>query len=215
MDKKNTMLLTVIAVATLLVAVVGATFAYFTATNNATGTTNVSTTTETVGAVTVTNPTAGLHLNLTADQMAEQSKNTSYYATVNADNKFSATKEDAVISKLAISGGETNTQYEMSFTVNTVKSSTVQAGDAAVVFTLADGVTMTNGATTVTSGTEIDYASLLEEYTVKYTATGDTTGIDLVKVAVKFNNTETAQNYLAGTTLTTSFTNDDMHVTVK
>jgi hypothetical protein len=29
MDKKNTMLLTVIAVATLLVAVVGATFAYF------------------------------------------------------------------------------------------------------------------------------------------------------------------------------------------
>ena len=41
MDKKNTMLLTVIAIATLLVAVVGATFAYFsvTATNNATATT--------------------------------------------------------------------------------------------------------------------------------------------------------------------------------
>ena len=33
MEKKNTVLLTVIAVATLLVAVVGATFAYFTATN--------------------------------------------------------------------------------------------------------------------------------------------------------------------------------------
>ena len=32
MEKKNTILLTVIAVATLLVAVVGATFAYFTAT---------------------------------------------------------------------------------------------------------------------------------------------------------------------------------------
>ena len=31
MDKKNTVLLTVIAVATLLVAVVGATFAYFSA----------------------------------------------------------------------------------------------------------------------------------------------------------------------------------------
>ncbi len=34
MERKNTVLLTVIAVATLLVAVVGATFAYFTATNN-------------------------------------------------------------------------------------------------------------------------------------------------------------------------------------
>ena len=37
MEKKNTILLTVIAVATLLVAVVGATFAYFTASNQTTG----------------------------------------------------------------------------------------------------------------------------------------------------------------------------------
>ena len=37
MEKKNTVLLTVIAVATLLVAVVGATFAYFTASNSSTG----------------------------------------------------------------------------------------------------------------------------------------------------------------------------------
>ena len=47
MEKKNTVLLTVIAVATLLVAVVGATFAYFTATANtngdASGNTNTST----------------------------------------------------------------------------------------------------------------------------------------------------------------------------
>lgn len=38
MEKKNTILLTVIAIATLLVAVVGATFAYFTAQVNTTGT---------------------------------------------------------------------------------------------------------------------------------------------------------------------------------
>ena len=37
MEKKNMVLLTVIAVATLLVAVVGATFAYFTATSTTTG----------------------------------------------------------------------------------------------------------------------------------------------------------------------------------
>lgn len=56
MEKKNTVLLTVIAVATLLVAVVGATFAYFTATNGttgyATGTTNVKTA-ESVAGVTL------------------------------------------------------------------------------------------------------------------------------------------------------------------
>ena len=42
MDKKNTMLLTVIAVATLLVAVVGATFAFFSVTGQAQGETTVT-----------------------------------------------------------------------------------------------------------------------------------------------------------------------------
>lgn len=52
MEKKNTVLLTVIAVATLLVAVVGATFAYFTATTTPTGNTGtVDTSTTTVSGV--------------------------------------------------------------------------------------------------------------------------------------------------------------------
>ena len=51
MERKNTVLLTVIAVATLLVAVVGATFAYFTATNggNTTVEESANTTTANVG----------------------------------------------------------------------------------------------------------------------------------------------------------------------
>ena len=52
MEKKNTILLTVIAVATLLVAVVGATFAYFTASTSGTGTGDVTTGTATsIGSV--------------------------------------------------------------------------------------------------------------------------------------------------------------------
>lgn len=55
MEKKNTILLTVIAVATLLVAVVGATFAYFTATNTNTGAgQSAEVTTNTVGSVDLT-----------------------------------------------------------------------------------------------------------------------------------------------------------------
>ena len=45
MEKKNTLLLTVIAIATLLVAVVGATFAYFTATESGTGSQEIQITT--------------------------------------------------------------------------------------------------------------------------------------------------------------------------
>ena len=48
MEKKNALLLTVIAVATLLVAVVGATFAYFTATSTGTKEQTVEVTTDTI-----------------------------------------------------------------------------------------------------------------------------------------------------------------------
>lgn len=51
MEKKNTMLLTVVAVATLLVAVVGATFAYFTATGNVQASSNATVTTSAVDSV--------------------------------------------------------------------------------------------------------------------------------------------------------------------
>ena len=55
MEKKNTILLTVIAVATLLVAVVGATFAYFTATTTPSGAgEEAEVTTNTVGDVDLT-----------------------------------------------------------------------------------------------------------------------------------------------------------------
>ena len=52
MEKKNTMLLTVIAVATLLVAVVGATFAYYSVTSeNTSASRTVTTTTPKFGSV--------------------------------------------------------------------------------------------------------------------------------------------------------------------
>ncbi len=54
MDKKNTLLLTVIAIATLLVAVVGATFAYFTASSGASELSNVSVQTRSVDVTSTT-----------------------------------------------------------------------------------------------------------------------------------------------------------------
>lgn len=51
MERKNTVLLTVVAVATLLVAVVGATFAYFTATGNVNAQSTVNVTTSAVDSV--------------------------------------------------------------------------------------------------------------------------------------------------------------------
>ena len=63
-NKKNTILLTVIAVATLLVAVVGATFAYFTAQGGSTVTKNITVTTGEAGQGTFTVNSA---INIYAD----------------------------------------------------------------------------------------------------------------------------------------------------
>ncbi len=64
MEKKNTILLTVIAVATLLVAVVGATFAYFTAQGGTTSQANVTVSTGTAGSSSMGTFTA---INIYAD----------------------------------------------------------------------------------------------------------------------------------------------------
>ncbi len=66
MDKKNTLLLTVIAIATLLVAVVGATFAYFTAQNAGSKSTEIQVKTETTNSSTIR---PGSNINIKANDL--------------------------------------------------------------------------------------------------------------------------------------------------
>ncbi len=71
MEKKNTMLLTVIAVATLLVAVVGATFAYFSLTvSGDTSTTIVNTQTQKLPTITMKTGKENFGVSVTATDMA-------------------------------------------------------------------------------------------------------------------------------------------------
>ena len=98
MEKKNTILLTVIAVATLLVAVVGATFAYFTATSGATGN---------GGSTGALNTATVASVGLTAAN-GGSSTNTVYPGTMNyAGMTVTPTKS-----------GEDDNNYTMTYTVN-------------------------------------------------------------------------------------------------
>lgn len=115
MERKNTILLTVIAVATLLVAVVGATFAYFTATIQDDRTTENG------------NGTA----NITAGQVA----NTTVVANVEgAAGKFTATdvypghKEVAALQVTArgAAGSKTVVDFEYDVTTNDLGASNVK-----------------------------------------------------------------------------------------
>ena len=70
MEKKNTMLLTVIAVATLLVAVVGATFAYFSITASGNSTTVVNTQAQKLPTITMKAGKENFGISVTAEDMA-------------------------------------------------------------------------------------------------------------------------------------------------
>ncbi len=117
MDKKNTMLLTVIAVATLLVAVVGATFAYFSiSANKDSATSKITGSTENaeVGGVVLTGDQS-LKLTLTAEHMATAKQGTTYYASKNGV-PVESTEQDSKVNKLdvgvaSLTGGSAGVVY--------------------------------------------------------------------------------------------------------
>ena len=200
MDKKNTMLLTVIAVATLLVAVVGATFAYFsvTGTNDA-KTTVVTTEAEEVGTVALTNPTSAMSITLTAADMASAKQGTPYYATT-TDANYVTSAENNQVALATVTGGETDTKYTCTFNLNVVVDGTMKeslvAGDAKIVFSGA--LEEESDLTTVAASRSVTFSNL----------TGTATTED-VKAYVVFNNTTVNQNAVAGKTLTVTLSNSD------
>ena len=155
MDKKNTMLLTVIAVATLLVAVVGATFAFFAISTDQgkNSKTNITGTTPNVpsSAIALTGA-QDLKLHLTADNMAQAKQGHYFYAT-STDNAAEEetskpTDHKVTIGTATLQGGESGTTYKCtaSYRVTVLKDAAtgVQEGnisdveftdeDAAVLF---------------------------------------------------------------------------------
>ena len=115
MDKKNTMLLTVIAVATLLVAVVGATFAYFAiSTGDSTNTSKTTVTGSTegtnVGSVALQG-NEDLTMKLTAADMASANQTHTFYAnksgtaTIDVEQKLD-------VGTATLTGGDADIKYE-------------------------------------------------------------------------------------------------------
>ena len=128
MERKNTMLLTVIAVATLLVAVVGATFAYYSVQTGANNSTHaINTTTGKAATVTYSANTTQLYLNVTAAQMAPANVNTVYYAqTSNTDAVASATVVDYEFGKFEVTGAGANDIHECTFDWSLTTSGTLK-----------------------------------------------------------------------------------------
>lgn len=130
-DKKNTMILTIVAVATLLVAVIGASFAYFSLSVGGTASTTANVTTASPGNITIDGTEETISLHVTASDMSLANAGSTYYAT-----KSGTTSKDIdnpiTIATAKLTGGDANASYTCDYTIE-VKSATkldnVKSGD--------------------------------------------------------------------------------------
>ena len=218
MEKKNTILLTVIAVATLLVAVVGATFAYFTATNTNTGAgQSAEVTTTTVGSVGLaTAPTTVSNvLEYPGGYVVVGAKVT---ATDNdANNDFDVTYQVNGTIANNTSTELTWTLYEVASEVATPVSgctlSQTQVGDE-MRYTYGEScqidtaLTTGGGATEVTSGTvdANDTAAVVTAAGETLTTTGTSDTTTYYYLVVEYPDTGASQDDDQGTSITASLT---------
>lgn len=205
MDKKNTMLLTVIAVATLLVAVVGATFAYFTVAQSTAGATTVTGNVggDKIGTITLAGGQP-LYLEVSPAEMAVGLKGTNYYTVTTKSNRNATTLTDASRSiytaTLDDEGTGTYTcTYNFTVTAEGAMLTAENAGDVELVIEDSE-----NGETR----RALNAADLTNNVTGTWNGIkGDGTTRTLAAYVV-LHNTEvtTGQNSLAGTDLTITIT---------
>ena len=184
MEKKNVALLTVIAVATLLVAVVGATFAYFTATVNKKGT-ETSTQVTTTKLATVTYKTG--------DTVTK----TDWCPGSYSENKFDikADEENTAAVKVKISSTSSST-----FTTGNLKWKLYEADSEEDLPTVAEGTcsyealetggqkyTATGGSFTINQATLKDSGVLSGSDDVDYTVEIPTEGQKYYSLVVKLD----------------------------
>lgn len=224
MEKKNTMLLTVIAVATLLVAVVGATFAYYSVvTSNNAETRTVSATTPKLGTVSLTSLENDLYLTVSGDQMANtNAARTTYYHQESANVYVDADSSRwTKLAKLTVANGEDDTTYSCKFDYSISTNGTmtqVTSGEPATRVLSADDAKFKLRYTKISGKNNVTEFTLpyIENYqsittsidnpltgTVNFKITAD--AVYDIEAQATFN-TDREQNLLANKSMATSIT---------
>lgn len=224
MEKKNTLLLTVIAVATLLVAVVGATFAYFGSFSaNVNQNTQVSTTTEAAKASTFTSLPGVVTMKVEASKMvkgADTDKDSVEAAISTGDNQNikvslnSAATDTFTICTFDVKFKDSSNPAYAKTAAVTGKEFTYQFGEATKVLTKNEGAEA-EAAGSIKAGdmatTETAYDTLTTEADktiitgLQISAKGGTTTLT-IPVTLKFYNVPGVdQSDVSGKTYTGMF----------
>ena len=197
-NRKNTILLTVIAVATLLVAVVGATFAYFTAQGGGDVTKNINVKTDTSDSATFTLEPISITANQTnfAQGEGDQTQTVTGTASFTA-NSTDETSEFCYTLTINVANNDFVYTTAPTNTPELVLDVTKDAGtktSPVKVITAKDVTTQTAGAIQVptTNGGS--------DYIHKITANKSETVVDTFKITLTFKNLESDQNANTGKT---------------
>ena len=195
-NRKNTILLTVIAVATLLVAVVGATFAYFTAQGGDDVTRNVNVTTDTADSATFS--LEPITITATQENFGQGDGDQTAVSTGTASftaNNTAASTEFCYTLTINVANNDFVYTTAPTNTPELVLDVTKDAGTKSTpvsVITAKDVTTQTTGAIQVpTTNGGADYIH-------KITASKGTTVVDTFKITLAFKNLESDQNANTG-----------------
>ena len=202
-NRKNTILLTVIAVATLLVAVVGATFAYFTAQGGTSAQTPVNVqTAQTSNGSFVTN--GQISINATQENFYQGAGNQTSTATANVTYTASSTAASDFCYTVGLQVTANNFVYttaptntpELTFTAR----KNANASDMTSATTLIDAqdITTTTASTTIQVPTSVGGG----EYNHQISATQGQKITDQWDFTVTLVNLESDQNANTGKTMT-------------
>ena len=216
------MLLTVIAVATLLVAVVGATFAYFSLTVSGSASTTATVTTEKLPTVTISAPQEALYLKVAATDMIESNAPQYYYAkdaTCEEPSCYvsgSASPIDSnyyQIMKVEVTDGPQEASYTCTGKIKVTSESLASldglaSGDITVGFKNLDGQdgTQTVDSLVVKSGG----AAATQDVNLKISGNSSAT----VSAYVLLTNTSVDQSKIAGQTLSFNIAADSVKCAV-
>ena len=207
MDNNTTKIILpmVIAVATLIVVVIGATYAYFsvTATNNF-GTRTVTATAPSVGSVTLSTG-SDLSMSLTAAQMMKKGSDTNYYAQSGSGKAATETATTVDIGSLVATSGTFSCDYTISVTATGTNN----------MYTAFQGMTGKSAGQIVLTVTpfgnsaqtlDFNTANLFTNKTITGTVTGVSTTAKKLQAQLKVvNKTSVDQTALAGKDITISF----------
>ena len=193
---------------------VGATFAYFSVTNGSgSDTTNITATTPEVGVVSISSENQSTSMTLTLDQMKQLNESKKYYA--NVGNQVSEDETPLTYATIQSTGGSTSTNYtctaNLKVTVGGEMATNLTSGDAAIKFTLDEGIT----GSTITNGGEISLDTYKSEPltdTLNFKLKGNTPVTIKGSMYIQ-NDKSREQNDLAGKQLTVQVVVDTLKCT--